>query len=117
MKISIRLLSAAGLLFASVAAHAVDDVYIFESIISVEHVADGTSLTGVIANSSDTISVVVPANTFMVGTRCASYYDVMLKEQGVFTLSVTVRTTTSDGPGGSPQTVIGLLKCSLTRNP
>jgi hypothetical protein len=124
MKGSIRLASTACLLLASVAAHAVDDTYVFDRISSVEHYNDstalimtGTILTGVLANGSVPTSITVPANTNIVGARCADYYDVMLKKQGVHALSLTIRTVTFTGPGGFPQTTIELLKCSLTRNP
>lgn len=124
MKRWIRMASAACLLSASVAAHAVDDIYEFESISSVEHYNDpaapiitGTVLTGVLVNGSAATSITVPASTQIVGARCADYYDVMLKKQGKYALSLTIRTLTFTGPGGFPQTTIELLKCSLTRTP
>ena len=117
MKKSTRVLGAASLLFASMAAHAVDDTYLFESVGSVEHSSVptfATSITGVLVNESTPTSVSVPASEGVVGDRCAKYYDVMLKEPGTFTLSITVRTTTITTP---PTTTVQLLKCSLARNP
>lgn len=124
MKRAIRLASAACLLLASVAAHAVDDTYVFESISSVEHfrygtgsIASGTVLTGVLASGSAPTTVTVPASTVAAVTQCLSYYDVMLKEPGAYALSLTIRTETSTGPGGFPQTSIQLITCALARNP
>jgi hypothetical protein len=111
-------LTAAGLLFTSLAAHAVDDTYVFESISTVQHSYDSqarTALTGVIAGTSTTLSV--PANGDVTGSRCAKYYDVMLMEPGVYSLSVTIRTITFNGSGGIPETSVTLSKCSLTRIP
>lgn len=112
-------LTAAGLLFTSLAAHAVDDTYLFESMSVVEHTTstqfgNNTVLTGVIAGVATTITV--PANSDVVGARCAKYYDVMLEQQGEYSLSLTVNTTTYPSPGGST-TVRSLVKCSLTRIP
>lgn len=115
MKTSTRVLSAASLLFASVAAHAVDDTYLFESVSSVEHSMNSTTtttITGVLVNDSTPTSVLLPASEGVVGNRCAKYYDVMLEQQGVYTLSVTVRTTTTP-----IMTTVVLSTCSLTRNP
>lgn len=115
---SIRLLGATALLFASVAAHAVDDTYEFESLSRVEHVSGNTNLTGVIVGStSPTELVVPPATSSTVFDRCPKYYDLMVERPGDFTLSVTIRTVTETGPGGFPFTSVSLLKCSITRNP
>jgi hypothetical protein len=117
MKKSIRLLSVAGLLFASAAAYAVDDSYVFESISSVENDNDFHApravLTGLLANSSTPVSVSAARDD---GT-CVRYYDVMLERPGEFTLSFTVRTTSYTTPGGNTTTNYSTLKCSLTRNP
>src|SRR5687768_5795998 len=85
------LLTAAGLLFTSLAAHAVDDTYLFESMSIVEHTTNSqfgnhTVLTGVIAGVATTITV--PSSN-EVSARCAKYYDVMLEQSGEYSLSLT----------------------------
>jgi hypothetical protein len=115
MKTSTRVLSAASLLCASVAAHAVDDSYAFASISGVQHAMDSTTtttITGVLVNDSTPTSLSLPANVGVVGDRCAKYYDVMLEQPGVYALSVTVRTTTTP-----MTTTVVLANCTLTRNP
>jgi hypothetical protein len=117
---STRLLTAAGLLLTSIAAHAVDDTYLFQSVSSVEHLASTssesakTSITGVLVNDSASLTVTMLAMGSDTTNQCAKYYDVMLEQPGVFTLNVTTRTTIGS-PAPVPFTV--LLKCSLTRIP
>ena len=116
MKKSIRLLSVASLLFASAAAYAVDETYVFQSITSVEHDSDfyapRTVLTGILANDSTPVTVSAAGDS-----TCVRYYDVMLQRPGEFTLSFTVRITAYTSPGGTTTTSYSTLKCSLTRNP
>ena len=122
MKKKFCVVMAAGLLFASLAAHAVEDTYVFDSISRIEHswnsqTGTRTLLTGVIAGTSVATTVAVPAGTDVTSSRCVRYYDVMLETQGKYSLSVNTITTTVTGSDGLPLTVLQLLKCSLTRIP
>jgi hypothetical protein len=105
-----HVLSAGALLFASVAAHAVDVTHTFESISSVQHTMAGTVLVGILANDTVPSSLAVP-NDNSVG-RCAKYYDTMLENQGIYTLSVTIRTLVSAGT-----TIVSLEGCQMELKP
>jgi hypothetical protein len=117
---STRLLGAAGLLFASVAAHAVDDTYVFESVTSSEYIAyanqnlgTGLVLTGVLVNdsASTSLTMVAPYGGIL-DAPCVKYIDLMLTTPDAYTLSITLRTTTSGG-----LTTSKVAGCHLTRNP
>src|SRR5688572_885642 len=96
-------LSASTLLLASVAAQATDTtpptdrILIFDRISRVEHSA-GTVLTGVLVGDPIPSTITVPASDTVIGNRCAKHYDRMLEQQGVYTLTLTIRTTLLTGP-------------------
>jgi hypothetical protein len=112
-----RTLSAGVLLLASVAAHAVDDIYTFESISSIRYGNGGTVvLTGILAGAATPSTASPPTSGTVAAAQCAKYYEIMLQNQGTYTLSFTI-TTTTENTGPFPQTFIQVTDCHLALKP
>jgi len=108
-----HVMGASALLFAAAAVHAEDTTHTFDSVAKVEHVMAATNITGVLTGDTVLSTVAVPASTDTVGDRCASHYETMLQNQGIYNLSVTITSTTNTLPNGQPQTRISLTRCYL----
>ena len=97
--------AAAALLVTSTGALA-DGTYEFDSITALRN--DGTSVTGVLVNDTVPTTLTLTHNGYR---ECGDWLELMMKQPGIFTLKVTVMSTT----GQYPSTWIDV--CTLTTKP
>lgn len=94
---------------APLAAQAAD-TYVFDSVSSVQYLQD-SSITGVLVNGS-AATVTFPSSA---PDRCYRFFEVMLTQPGLYTLSVAteVRVEGPYFPGGPTITTTVFLGCAL----
>ncbi len=107
-----KFVTGALLLASSFGALASDVIYNFDSVSKIGYTdGTGTQLTGVLVN--DTVPSTVTSS--YGATRCDSLAADMLKNPGVYILSVTIRETAPQFPGAQWQ--YSLINCNLELKP
>lgn len=108
-----KYLLAALLAAAPFASHAETD-YTFASVSGIKHRGGTTFLTGVQVNDSTATTVSFPSGS--TPDRCDALYSEMLRQPGVYTLTVTTDFVEDWYPSGPVQRLV-FVGCSLDLKP